>query len=77
MDNLEAWSFGGSIMTFLIPMLAFAAVFLTLLVLGTKPELVPGRRGKGVFPITATRQPGLPTDSTDTVAESDEAGKAE
>lgn len=61
-------------MTFLIPMLAFAAVMLALLVLGTKPELVPGRRGKGIFPITATRQPGLPADGK---ADTEEAGKAE
>ena len=74
MDNLEAWSFGGSIITFLIPMLAFAAVMLALVVLGTKPELVPGRRGKGIFPIMSTRQPGLPTEAR---PESDEAGKAE
>ena len=57
----EGWSFGGSILTFLIPMLAFVAIAVTLLILYTKPELVPGRdKGDGESPVTATRQPGLP-----------------
>jgi hypothetical protein len=64
MDNLEAWSFGGSILTFLVPMLAFTAVALALLILYTKPELVPGRLGGKHFPVTATRQPGMPAGST-------------
>lgn len=65
MDNLEAWTFGGSIITFLVPMIAFSAIVLGLLVLYTKPELVPGRAGKGsrLFPTTATWQPGLPAES--------------
>src|SRR5215475_5379663 len=55
----EGWSFGGSILTFLIPMLAFVAIAVTLLILYTKPELVPGRdKGDGESPVTATRQPG-------------------
>jgi hypothetical protein len=58
MDNLEAWSFGGSILTFLVPMLAFAAVALALLVLYTKPELVPGRLGDKLAAVTATKHPG-------------------
>ncbi len=75
MDNLEAWSFGGSILTFLVPMLAFVAIMLALLVLGTKSELVPGRRAKGDdFPVTATRQPGMPVEA-DTTGEAGEAGK--
>jgi hypothetical protein len=57
----EGWSFGGSILTFLVPMLAFVAIAVTLLILYTKPELVPGRgKGDGESPVTATRQPGLP-----------------
>lgn len=67
MDNLEAWSYGASIITFLVPMLAFAAVALTLLVLYTKPETVPGRRSPRDFaiPIIATRYPGKPARGTD------------
>jgi hypothetical protein len=57
----EGWSFGGSILTFLVPMLAFVAIAVTLLILYTKPELVPGRgKADGESPVTATRQPGLP-----------------
>jgi hypothetical protein len=57
----EGWSFGGSILTFLVPMLAFVAIAVTLLILYTKPELIPGRdKADGESPVTATRQPGLP-----------------
>ncbi len=57
----QAWSFGGSILTFLLPMLAFIAVALALLVLYTKPQLIPGHRVPGAeAPVGATRQPGLP-----------------
>lgn len=57
----ESWSFGGSIMTFLLPMLAFTAVALALLVLYTKPQLIPGQRTRGAEePVGATRNPGLP-----------------
>lgn len=63
MDNLEAWSYGGSIMTFLVPMLAFAAVAIALLILYTKPESVPGQvnRGGRLFPVIANRFPGKPS----------------
>lgn len=62
MDNLEAWSYGGSIMTFLVPMIAFAAVALALLILYTKPEILPGQvnRGKRESPVIANRFPGKP-----------------
>jgi hypothetical protein len=57
----EGWSYGGSILTFLLPMLAFAAVALALLVLYTKPQVIPGRNGGfGDAPVGATRLPGLP-----------------
>ena len=60
-SNDEGWSLGGSILTFLLPMLAFVAVAVTLLVLYTKPGLVPGRSATdGDSPVAATRQPGLP-----------------
>lgn len=62
MDNLEAWTYGGSIMTFLVPMLTFAAVALFLLILYTKPELVPGQvnRGRRLSSVVANRSPGKP-----------------
>jgi hypothetical protein len=57
----EAWSLGGSIMTFLLPMLAFVAIALALLVLYTKPQLIPGHRTPGAEEsVGATRQPGVP-----------------
>lgn len=56
----EGWSYGGSILTFLLPMLAFAAVALALLVLYTKPQMIPGRRPPGAeVSVGATRMPGL------------------
>jgi hypothetical protein len=59
----QAWSFGGAIMTFLLPMLAFVAVALWLLVLYTKPQLVPGHRAPGAeVPVGATRVPGEPVE---------------
>ena len=62
MDGLQAWTFGGAIITFLVPMIAFCVIALGLLILYTKPELVPGRAGKGsrFFPAAANREPGLP-----------------
>jgi len=60
----EGWSFGGSIMTFLLPMLAFVAVAIWLLVLYTKPQIVPGQRVPGAeVPVGATRQPGEPAEA--------------
>ncbi len=57
----QAWSFGGSILTFLLPMIAFLAVAFTLLILYTKPQTIPGHRASGAeFPVGATRRPGLP-----------------
>jgi hypothetical protein len=58
----QAWSYAGSIMTFLLPMIAFVFIAGALLILYTKPELVPGRRVPGAeVSVGATRQPGLPT----------------
>jgi hypothetical protein len=39
-----AWSFGGSILTFVFPMILFVVVACALYVAYTKPELVPGHR---------------------------------
>ena len=58
----QAWSYAASIMTFLLPMLAFVFIAGALLILYTKPELIPGRRVPGAeVSVGATRQPGLPT----------------
>lgn len=60
----EGWSLGGSILTFLVPMLAFIAIGATLLILYTKPELVPGRgKPDDNAAVTANRHPGLPVTS--------------
>lgn len=78
----QAWSFGGSIMTFLLPELAFVAVALWLLVVYTKPQLVPGRRAPGAeFPVGATKKPGEslepgPTDGAPAVSASGSAEPA-
>ena len=62
MDGLQAWSYGGSIITFLVPMIAFAAVALALLILYTKPEILPGQvnRGNRQSSVVANRFPGKP-----------------
>lgn len=58
----QAWSYAASIMTFLLPMLAFVFIAGALLILYTKPELIPGRRVPGAeVSVGATRQPGQPT----------------
>ncbi len=57
----QAWSYGGSILTFLLPMLAFVFIASALFVVYTKPELIPGRRAPAVeAPVGATRWPGKP-----------------
>ena len=61
MDNLEAWSFGGSILTFVFPMLLFIVVACALYVAYTKPEIIPGhRRPAAEHPVTYTTVPGQP-----------------
>jgi hypothetical protein len=40
----SAWSYGGSILTFVFPMLLFLIVGAVLWVLFTKPQVVPGHR---------------------------------
>ncbi|MBO0804980.1 MAG: hypothetical protein J2P25_18140 [Nocardiopsaceae bacterium] len=62
----EAWSFGGSIITFLVPMIVFVLVAAALFIIYTKPELVPGRQAdEGAFPVGATRLPGKPSEGPD------------
>jgi hypothetical protein len=40
----SAWTYGGSILTFVFPMLLFLIVAAVLWVLFTKPQVVPGHR---------------------------------
>ncbi len=54
-----AWTFGGSILTFLFPMLLFITVAAALFVLYTKPETVPGDESPA-HPVAYTRYPGRP-----------------
>ena len=57
----SAWSFGGSILTFVFPMLLFIVVACALYVAYTKPEIVPGhRRPAAEHPVTYTAVPGQP-----------------
>jgi hypothetical protein len=56
-----AWSAGGAILTFVIPMVLFIIVALGLYILYTKPSIVPGRRRPGDdHPVTYTTIPGHP-----------------
>jgi hypothetical protein len=68
--NTSAWSFGGSMITFVFPMILFIAVAAALYVLYTKPEIVPGRRGqrepRSMSDTNTPRQP--PADGNATTA---------
>jgi hypothetical protein len=56
-----AWSSGGAILTFVIPMVLFIVVAIGLYILYTKPSIVPGRRRPNAdHPVTATSLPGDP-----------------
>jgi hypothetical protein len=58
----SAWTFGGSILTFVFPMILFIVVACALYVLYTKPELVPGHSvGDLERPVSYTAVPGQPT----------------
>ena len=58
------WSYGGSLLTFLFPMILFLAVAGVLWLLYTKPQQVPGssylgsRRSVSATPTVATAAPG-------------------
>jgi hypothetical protein len=55
------WSFGGSILTFVFPVLLFIGVAVYLYILYTKPTIVPGRRTSPVErPVSHTAIPGIP-----------------
>ena len=57
-----AWTFGGSILTFALPMILFIVVAGALYILYTKPELVPGHRAPALErPVSYTPVPGQPT----------------
>ena len=57
----SAWTFGGSILTFVFPMILFIVVGCALYVLYTKPELAPGHWiREAQRPVSYTPVPGLP-----------------
>jgi hypothetical protein len=59
--NTSAWSFGGSILTFVFPMILFIVVAFALYIAYTKPELAPGHRDPAVQrPVSYTAVPGEP-----------------
>jgi hypothetical protein len=56
-----AWSAGGAILTFVLPMVLFIVVAIGLYILYTKPSIVPGRRSPGDdHPVSYTSVPGTP-----------------
>jgi hypothetical protein len=56
-----AWSSGGAILTFVLPMVLFIVVAFGLYILYTKPSVVPGRRSRGAdHPVASTAVPGTP-----------------
>jgi hypothetical protein len=71
-----AWTFGGSILTFAFPMILFIVVAVTLYVLYTKPEYIPGHRAPALErPVSYTSMPGKPaTDNETPAAPADAAG---
>jgi hypothetical protein len=57
----DGWSFGGSILTFVFPMLLFFVVAVALYVWFTKPTVLPGHRTSPVErPVSHTAIPGIP-----------------
>ena len=59
--STSAWSFGGSILTFVFPMILFIVVACALYIAYTKPELVPGHRNPAAQrPVSYTAVPGEP-----------------
>ena len=57
--STSAWSFGGSILTFVFPMILFIVVACALYIAYTKPELAPGHRNPAAQrPVTYTAVPG-------------------
>jgi hypothetical protein len=70
-----AWSSGGAILTFVLPIVLFIVVALGLYVLYTKPSIVPGRRVRGSdHPVSYTAVPGNPTVSPSAAADGTTAG---
>jgi hypothetical protein len=61
----DGWSFGGSILTFVFPMLLFIGVAVALYVLFTKPTAVPGRRSSSIteHPVSYTPVAGTRPDA--------------
>ncbi|MGH3226363.1 MAG: hypothetical protein ACRDPY_48095, partial [Streptosporangiaceae bacterium] len=58
----SAWSFGGSILTFVFPEALFIIVAIALYVVYTKPETVPGRWVRGTErSVGYTPVPGQPS----------------
>jgi hypothetical protein len=56
-----AWSSGGAILTFVLPMVVFVVVAVGLYIWYTKPSIVPGRRhANAEHPVSYTAVPGTP-----------------
>jgi hypothetical protein len=56
-----AWSSGGAILTFVVPMVVFVVVAVGLYIWYTKPSIVPGRRRPNAqHPVSYTAIPGTP-----------------
>lgn len=56
-----AWSSGGAILTFVLPMVVFIVVAVGLYIWYTKPSIVPGRRRPNAeHPVSYTAVPGTP-----------------
>jgi hypothetical protein len=71
-SNVSAWTFGGSILTFALPMILFIVVAGALYVLYTKPEFVPGHPAPGLErPVSYTPVPGKPTVDSEAPAPSE------
>ena len=70
-----AWTFGGSILTFVFPMLLFVVVAIALYVVYTKPETVPGRWVHGAErSVSYTSIPGQPSAPAPPAAAASPAG---
>jgi len=77
-SDTSAWSFGGSILTFVFPMILFIVVAVALYVLYTKPEMVPGHRVRPPErPVSYTALPGVPSVGPGQAAQTEGGAAAE
>jgi hypothetical protein len=76
-STVSAWSYGGSILTFLFPMILFLVVAIGLYVVYTKPSVVPGHGEPTVArPIGFTPVVRMPSSDRQAAGQAGETSRA-